>query len=101
VTVPLAETEEQVVAVFVMITLYTPAIVEVNEATFPGFVAPEGTVHAYEYGPAIPGVAVIVAAVPAQTVGEFTVTVGKALTVRVPEAELEEHEVIEFVMTTL
>jgi hypothetical protein len=49
---------------------------EVNEATFPGFVAPEGTVQTYEYDPACPGVAVIVAKTPAQTTGELTVTVG-------------------------
>jgi hypothetical protein len=37
-------------------------------------ITPAGTVHAYEYVPAKPGVAVIVAAVPSQTVDELTVT---------------------------
>jgi molybdopterin-binding protein len=47
----------------------------VNDATLPGLVTPAGTVHANEYVPLSPGVAVIVAAVPSQTVDELTVTV--------------------------
>jgi hypothetical protein len=52
---------EQVVLVFVIITLYVPATVVVKEATFPGSVTPAGTVHAYEYVEESPGVAVTVA----------------------------------------
>jgi hypothetical protein len=48
--------------------------VEVNVGTSPGLFTPWGTVHANEYVPAKPGVAVIVAAVPSQTVDELTVT---------------------------
>ena len=46
VTVPEAEVLTQFVAVFVIITLYVPAAVVVNVATFPGAVTPPGTVHA-------------------------------------------------------
>jgi hypothetical protein len=46
VAVPLAEVLEQPVVGFVMITLYDPVTVVVNEATFPGFVTPAGTVQA-------------------------------------------------------
>jgi hypothetical protein len=50
--------------------------------------------------PAIPGVAVTFAEVPAHTVGLFTVTVGFALMVTVPETEVLEQLVKVFVMTT-
>ena len=43
----------------------------------------------------------MVAAVPAHTVDELTVTVGSALTVTVPLAEVEEQLVIVLVITTL
>jgi hypothetical protein len=46
VTVPEAEVLIQPVAVLVIITLYTPAIVVVKVATLPGLAAPVGTVHA-------------------------------------------------------
>jgi hypothetical protein len=46
-------------------------------------------------------VAVIVAAVPAHTVDELTVTVGNALTVTVPLAKAEEQVVTVLVITTL
>ncbi len=52
--------------------------------------------------PAGVGVAVIVTAGSlAHLVGEFTVTVGFALTVRVPDADAEEQLVVGLVMITL
>ena len=48
VTVPLAGSDTHVVAVLMMITLYDPATVVVNEATSPGLATVGGTVHAYE-----------------------------------------------------
>jgi hypothetical protein len=53
--------------------------VVVNVATFPGLVAPDGTVQVYVYAPAGVGVAVTVACVPAQTGGLVTATVGVGL----------------------
>ena len=100
ITVPLAEVLEHPVAVLVMITLYDPETVAEKDATLPGLVAPVGTVHAYEYVPAGEGVAVTVA-LDAQTVGLFTVTVGKGLTVTVPLADVLEHPVVALVMITL
>jgi hypothetical protein len=49
----------------------------------------------------VPGVAVMVAAVPAHTVDELTDTVGNALTVTVPLAKAEEQVVAVLVITTL
>ena len=46
VTVPLPLALTQVVAVFVMLTLYVPAVVVLKLATFPGLVAVAGTVQA-------------------------------------------------------
>ena len=51
----------------------------VNVATFPGLIAPDGTVHTYLYVPAGVGVAVTVAGVPAQTGALVTATVGVGL----------------------
>lgn len=101
VTIPEALALTHNVVVFVRITLYVPAIVVEKLATFPGAVAPAGTVHAYEYIPATPGVAVTVAEAPAQTVGLFTVAVGNGLIVTVPEALALTQVVVVFVSTTL
>ena len=101
VTVPLAGSDTHVVAVLVMITLYDPATVVVNETTSPGLVTAAGTVHAYEYVPAAAGVAVIVAGVPAQMIGELTVTTGNSSTVTVPLAGADTHVVAVLVMITL
>jgi hypothetical protein len=49
----------------------------------------------------VPGVAVMVAAVPAHTVDELTDTVGNVLTVTVPLADAEEQLVVVLVITTL
>ena len=46
VTVPDAEALTQFVVVFVMITLYVPAVVVVKDATLPGAGTPPGTVQA-------------------------------------------------------
>ena len=46
VTVPLAEVLAHPVVGFVIITLYEPETVAEKDATFPGLVAPDGTVHA-------------------------------------------------------
>jgi hypothetical protein len=46
VTVPEADALTHPVVVFVRTTLYVPAVVVLNVATFPGFVTPAGTVHA-------------------------------------------------------
>ena len=51
--------------------------------------------------PAAPGVAVTVADVPEQTVGLFTVTVGKGFNVTVPEALVLTQPVTVLVMITL
>ena len=72
-----------------------------NEATSPGLATAAGTVHAYEYVPATAGVAVIVAGVPAQIVGELTVTTGSSSTVTVPLAGSDTHVVAVLVMITL
>ena len=53
------------------------------------------------YVPAGTGVAVTVAAAPAHTVDEFTVTVGKGSTVTVPLADKDEQFVVVLVITTL
>ena len=53
------------------------------------------------YVPAVPGVAVIVAAAPAHTAEEFTVTVGNGLTVTVPLAGAEAHVVAGSVIAPL
>ena len=53
------------------------------------------------YVPVGVGVAVMVAAVPAHTVHELTVTVGNVLTVTVPLAETDGHVVTGSVMMTL
>jgi len=47
---------------------------------------PIGTVQMYVYVPVTPGVAVTVAVPPAQITGLFTVTVGTAFTITVPDA---------------
>ena len=62
--------------------------------------APEGTVQAYEYVPATPGVAVTVVVAPEQTVELFTVTVGIGVKVTVPEAEVLEQVVVVWVIMT-
>ena len=61
-----------------------PALVAPKLATFPGSLAPKGTVQAYEKGEVPPlGVAVIVAGrALVQTVGELTVTVSLGFTVK-------------------
>ena len=51
--------------------------------------------------PAGNGVAVTVAGVPAQTVGEFTVTVGNGFIVTVPLAGADTQPVVALVITTL
>ena len=101
VTVPLPGSETQPVIVFVIITLYDPATVVVKETTSPGLVTAAGTVHAYEYVPAVKGVAVIVAAVPAQMAGELTVTTGSSSMVTVPMDGADTHVVAVLVMITL
>jgi hypothetical protein len=62
--------------------------------------APPGTIHAYKYVPATPEVAVTVAGDPEQTVGLFTVTVGRGFTVTVPEADKLIHVVTGSVVIT-
>ena len=66
----------QFVELFVIATPYVPATVAEKLATFPGLVSPLGTVQAYEYVFASPGVAVTAVDVPWQVDGLFTVTVG-------------------------
>ena len=102
VTVPLPGSETQPVLVFVIITLYVPATVVVKVATFPGLITPAGTVHTYEYVPDWDGVAVMVAEVPSQIVGELTVTVVNSSTVTVviqvemlPQASSTVHVIVE------
>ena len=96
---PLALT--QVVAVLVSTTEYIPAMVVVKLATLPGGVAPEGTVQAYEYAAALPGTAVTLVLAPEQAAGLFTVTVGKATKVTVPDALALGQEVVVLVIITL
>jgi hypothetical protein len=101
VTVPEADALTHVVVVLVIITEYVPAIVVLNVTTLPGAPAPAGTVQAYEYAPAVPGVAVTVAELPAHEAGLFTVTVGRGSSETIPEADALTQPVVVFVIITL
>ena len=67
-----------------------PGIVVVKLDTFPGFVAPLGTVHAYVYVPDGVAVAVTVALFPVHAVGLLTKTLGGVQQANVQEYGFED-----------